>query len=70
MNITPEQDPWDRIHDADRDVPASGNLTNPPDDRPPSAATISCIIVGMLVTFGFAGYGLYRIACWVFNLVP
>lgn len=56
-----EQDPWDRIHDCDRDLP---------NEKGPSAVTLACVIVGMLGTLGFACYGFYRIACWLLNLAP
>lgn len=63
MNTTPEQDPWDRIHDADRD-------DHLPTNKGPSVCTIVSIIVGILMMFGFAFYGLYRVGCAVFHLAP
>jgi hypothetical protein len=61
MNTTPDQDPWDHIHDSDRELP---------DDRGPSVCTVICIIVGTVVTLAAACYGFYRIACGLLNLAP
>lgn len=54
-------DPWDILPDHDRELP---------DDRGPSAWTIACFILAVIVTLGFACYGFYRIACWILNLAP
>lgn len=60
MNETP--DPWDE----ERFV----RIPELPDDKGPSACTLACIIVGALITLGFACYGFYRLACAILNLAP